>query len=312
MKRVNIIIFFLTPYLVLGETDIELADQQARLFFAPTTLVISTSQVISLLTALVGPILLTLPILLAVLPFLLNSVGGGGGDGGNNQGYGHSGGGGGYGYGYDTYDYGSYGGGHGGGYGGGYGDHYYRKRRLFKKRNASNLEAKTTTQILRQAFDPSQPNNEIHKCKTFTFILQAWAVVVFVVLLAVEVVVCSSDVQNGHESFEDYDLSSGRTFGVSNISLTITYVTFVVALVMLLGFMWVTFAFSGGAGYNRRRAYATKMSDWVWDHIDPNYDGIYRFRRSPEEKEDQGGCSFEFSLIKMLRNCSSYVLPPLQ
>ena len=34
-----------------------------------------------------------------------------------------------------------------------------------------------------------------------------------------------------------------RQFVVSNISLVITYVSFVVALVMLAGFIWVAFAF---------------------------------------------------------------------
>lgn len=47
---------------------------------------------------------------------------------------------------------------------------------------------------------------------------------------------------------------TGRTFSISNISLVITYVTLVVAAVMLAGFIWVAFAFSdtkqgGGGGY---------------------------------------------------------------
>jgi hypothetical protein len=67
---------------------------------------------------------------------------------------------------------------------------------------------------------------------------------------------------------------TGRAFSISNISLVITYVTLVVAAVMLAGFMWVAFAFSdtretgsGGFGYG--------------------YSG-YRRKRSAFEEEQEG------------------------
>ena len=75
---------------------------------------------------------------------------------------------------------------------------------------------------------------------------------------------------------------SGRTFSISNISLVITYVTLVVAAVMLAGFMWLAFAFSGGGGgnegYNRRQDYA------------------YGYSRSERSFEEEEGI-FQFCFI---------------
>ena len=45
----------------------------------------------------------------------------------------------------------------------------------------------------------------------------------------------------------------GRTFGVSNISLVITYVTVIIAALMLAGFLWVAFAYSGSGKRRKRR-----------------------------------------------------------
>ena len=67
-----------------------------------------------------------------------------------------------------------------------------------------------------------------------------------------------------------------RTFSISNISLVITYVTLVVAAVMLAGFIWVAFAFSGtkqagGGGYGY------------------GYDEYTRKRRSSNDEDDDEG-----------------------
>lgn len=46
----------------------------------------------------------------------------------------------------------------------------------------------------------------------------------------------------------------GRTFYSSNISLVITYVTIIVAALMLAGFLWMAFAYSGNNNsYGRRK-----------------------------------------------------------
>jgi len=100
--------------------------------------------------------------------------------------------------------------------------------------------------------------------------------VVVAVALLVEVASCSSVEAANLENV-------ARTFGVSNISLTMTYVTFVVAVVMLAGFMWVTFSFSPNS--DRRSDYsrtfgAPNDSHWIYGHGD-------RFRRSPKEMQDQ-------------------------
>jgi hypothetical protein len=50
----------------------------------------------------------------------------------------------------------------------------------------------------------------------------------------------------------DFEGLEGRTFGVSNISLVITYVTVIIASLMLAGFLWVAFAYSG-SGHRRKR-----------------------------------------------------------
>ena len=46
-----------------------------------------------------------------------------------------------------------------------------------------------------------------------------------------------------------------RTFGVSNISLVITYVTVIIAALMLAGFLWVAFAYSGSGRRRKREAF---------------------------------------------------------
>jgi hypothetical protein len=68
---------------------------------------------------------------------------------------------------------------------------------------------------------------------------------------------------------------SGRTFSISNISLVITYVTLVVAAVMLAGFMWLAFAFSGtGGGHD---GYSQRQDDYAY--------GYSRSERSFEDEE---------------------------
>jgi len=68
--------------------------------------------------------------------------------------------------------------------------------------------------------------------------------------------------------FETYDpdeetLEVGRTFGYSNISLVITYTTLVVAALMLAGFLWLAFSYSGNSsgGYGRRKRESPFESD---------------------------------------------------
>merc|ERR1711862_1074970 len=52
---------------------------------------------------------------------------------------------------------------------------------------------------------------------------------------------------------EDTVVGDPRTFSFSNISLVITYVTIVVAALMLAGFLWMAFAYSGrNSGYDYR------------------------------------------------------------
>ena len=43
-------------------------------------------------------------------------------------------------------------------------------------------------------------------------------------------------------------VGDSRTFSVSNISLVITYTTVIVAALMLAGFLWMAFAYSGQGG----------------------------------------------------------------
>jgi len=58
------------------------------------------------------------------------------------------------------------------------------------------------------------------------------------------------------------EIGTGR-FGVSNISLVITYATVVIAALMLTGFMWMAFAYSGqsSSGYGRRKRDAFNVDE---------------------------------------------------
>jgi len=108
--------------------------------------------------------------------------------------------------------------------------------------------------------------------------------VVVVVALLVEVAVCSSVDASRYEVHgrggHSYDLSAARTFGVSNISLTITYVSLIVAIIMLAGFMWITFSFSAtGKGSNSYERRGFDSQEWMF--------GGGRYRRSTKEMEDQ-------------------------
>ena len=62
---------------------------------------------------------------------------------------------------------------------------------------------------------------------------------------------------------DEETLEVGRTFGYSNISLVITYTTLVVAALMLAGFLWLAFSYSGNSsgGYGRRKRDAFESDD---------------------------------------------------
>jgi len=78
----------------------------------------------------------------------------------------------------------------------------------------------------------------------------------------------------------------GRQFVVSNISAVITYVSFVVALVMLAGFAWVAFAFRGSHasyGHYDRRGFDGNDINWqFYQSTEPR-----RFKRSKDMNSDQ-------------------------
>lgn len=59
------------------------------------------------------------------------------------------------------------------------------------------------------------------------------------------------------------EIGMGRTFGISNISLVITYTTVVIAALMLAGFLWMAFAYSGqsSSGYGRRKRDAFNVNE---------------------------------------------------
>ena len=60
-----------------------------------------------------------------------------------------------------------------------------------------------------------------------------------------------------HYFLAESEVGTGRVFGVSNISLVITYATVVIAALMLAGFLWMAFAYSGqgssSSGYGRKK-----------------------------------------------------------
>merc|ERR1719464_1494061 len=59
------------------------------------------------------------------------------------------------------------------------------------------------------------------------------------------------------------EIGMGRSFGISNISLVITYTTVVIAALMLAGFLWMAFAYSGqsSSGYGRRKRDAFNVNE---------------------------------------------------
>ena len=87
------------------------------------------------------------------------------------------------------------------------------------------------------------------------------------------------------------DQHEGRTFSVSNISLVITYVTFIVGLTMLAGFIWLAFSAGsgdshGGYGYNRR-IFTEGISDWL-------FSGFNFFESDGNYKRQKRSSIFEF------------------
>ena len=66
----------------------------------------------------------------------------------------------------------------------------------------------------------------------------------------------------GFEEAPDQGLA--RNFGFSNISLVITYVTVIVAALMLAGFLWMAYAYSGsGSGYGRKKREAFDYDEGI-------------------------------------------------
>jgi hypothetical protein len=59
------------------------------------------------------------------------------------------------------------------------------------------------------------------------------------------------------------EIGMDRAFGISNISLVITYTTVVIAALMLAGFLWMAFAYSGqsSSGYGRRKRDAFNVNE---------------------------------------------------
>ena len=114
----------------------------------------------------------------------------------------------------------------------------------------------------------------------------------------------NKDTYNEQDLFgELYDSSidEGRTFSVSNISLVITYVTFIVGLTMLAGFIWLAFSANGGSGNSYdsydRKDFSGGISDWLFSGNNFfSHDGNYkRHKRSNSfESRDRGIIGFYF------------------
>ena len=86
-------------------------------------------------------------------------------------------------------------------------------------------------------------------------------------------------------------VEEGRTFSISNISLVITYVTFIVGLTMLAGFIWLAFSTQGSSGgygsYNRRSDFSGGLGNWLFS-LDNFFDSDGEFKRHKRSN------SFEF------------------
>ena len=104
---------------------------------------------------------------------------------------------------------------------------------------------------------------------------------------------------NPQELFDDlYDISvdEGRTFSVSNISLAITYITFIVSLVMLGGFIWLAVSAGsgssdGGYGSYNRRIFSEGITDWLFsggNYFGYDSDNNRHKRSSNSDFKDQG------------------------
>ena len=66
-----------------------------------------------------------------------------------------------------------------------------------------------------------------------------------------------------HYFLAENGVQTGRAFGFSNISLVITYATMVIAALMLAGFLWMAFAYSGQSsnGYGRKKRDAFNVDE---------------------------------------------------
>jgi len=107
---------------------------------------------------------------------------------------------------------------------------------------------------------------------------------VYLLLVGAATAVGASNVDNDDKFVPDLPLSDGRQFIVSNISAVITYVSFVVALVMLAGFAYVAFAFrSKASSYNHydRRGFGSDVN-WIFYNKD-----LHRNKRSKDIDMDQ-------------------------
>ena len=69
-----------------------------------------------------------------------------------------------------------------------------------------------------------------------------------------------------HIFLAENDIGMGRSFGISNISLVITYTTVVIAALMLAGFLWMAFAYSGqsSSGYGRKKREAFNIDEGTY------------------------------------------------
>ena len=124
------------------------------------------------------------------------------------------------------------------------------------------------------------------------------ATLTLLILYCVHSVTCSAidTDSSSHQKYNEHDLfgelnDEGRTFSVSNISLVITYVTFIVGLTMLAGFIWLAFSAGsgdshGGYGYNRR-IFTEGISDWL-------FSGFNFFESDGDYKRQKRSSSFEF------------------
>jgi len=144
-------------------------------------------------------------------------------------------------------------------------------------------------------------NNSTFQARCFDLpLLRVLANLVFIAVYCTNTANCSTFNNNEQQELfgELFDplVEEGRTFSVSNISLVITYVTFIVGLTMLAGFIWLAFSANGGSSHGsygsnyNRRIFPDGISDWL-------FSGINLFRNAPDGdyyKRHKRSNNFEF------------------